>query len=398
MSRVCAWIFLLVLRLRIGLRCCASKLRSHGRRRVDFSSGCRSAGLRVEITISRQAHHPLGHVRKWHHPPVYSPLVDLSTMEERHVIIIYRLDCATIQELCAQLEPDLMSDIRHLTGIPQVQVLSVLHFLASVSFQTTVAIASGMSQPMFSNVLSRVLSALLKHMRSYIVFPQVEDLPTVKGDFYALGHIPNIIGAIDGKHVALVLPCRSEQVYRNLKSYHLMNVHMVCLADQYISHVNAKFPGSVHDAYILRNSSIPYVMGQLQRHRVWLLGDSGYPNLSWLLTPVRNPRTRAEERYNEAQGQTRRVIERTFGLLKARFRCLHMTGGSLFYSPKMLCQIIVGCCMLHNLALRRQVPFLQEDGPDGGVVTAVEPVDSKDEEAEEGEIDNRNTVILQYFQ
>ncbi|KAJ1128227.1 hypothetical protein NDU88_006606 [Pleurodeles waltl] len=96
---------------------------------------------------------------------------------------------------------------------------------------------------MFSNVLSRVLSALLKHMQSYIVFPQLEDLPTVKGDFYALGHIPNIIGAIDGTHVALVPP-QDEQVYRNRKSYHSMNVQMVCLADQYISHVNAKFPGS----------------------------------------------------------------------------------------------------------------------------------------------------------
>ncbi|KAJ1116160.1 hypothetical protein NDU88_004379 [Pleurodeles waltl] len=320
-------------------------------------------------------------------------------MEERHVIITYRLDRPTIQELCAQLEPDLMSAIRHPTGIPpQVQVLSVLHFLASGSLQTTVAIASGMSQPIFSNVLYRVLSALLKHMRSYIVFPQVEDLPTVKGDFYALGHIPNIIGAIDGTHVALVPPRRSEPVYRNQKSYHSMNVQMVCLADQYISHVNAKFPGSVHDAYILRNSSIPYVMGQLQRHWVRLLGDSGYTNLSWLLTPVRNPRTRAEERFNEAHGQTRRIIEQTIGLLKTRFRYLHMTGGSLFYTPKKVCQIIVACCMLHNLALRRQVPFLRKDGPDGGLVAAVDPVDSEDKEAEEEDIDNRNTVILQYFQ
>ncbi|KAJ1107180.1 hypothetical protein NDU88_004573 [Pleurodeles waltl] len=126
---------------------------------------------------------------------------------ERHIIITYRLDRATILELFAHLEPDLMSAIRHPTGIPpQVHVLSVLHFLASGSFQTTVAIASGMSQPMFSNVLSRVLSALLKHMQSYIIFPQVEDLPTVKGDFYALGHIPNIMGAIDGTYVALVPP------------------------------------------------------------------------------------------------------------------------------------------------------------------------------------------------
>ncbi|KAJ1199119.1 hypothetical protein NDU88_002957 [Pleurodeles waltl] len=189
-----------------------------------------------------------------------------------------------------------------------------------------------------------------------------------------------------------------EQVYRNRKSYHLMNVQMVCLADQDISHVNATFPGSVHDAYILRNSSIPYVMGQLQRHRVWLLGDSDYPNLSWLLTPVRNPRTRAEECYNEAHGRTQRIIERTFCLLKSRFRCLHMTGRSLFYLPKKVCQVIVACCMLHNLALRRQVPFLQEDGLDGGVVAAMEPVNSEDEEAEEEDIDNRNLVILQYFQ
>ncbi|KAJ1190516.1 hypothetical protein NDU88_007254 [Pleurodeles waltl] len=173
---------------------------------------------------------------------------------------------------------------------------------------------------------------------------------------------------------------------------------MVCLADKYISHVNAKYPGSVHDTYILRNSSIPCVMGQLQRHRMWLIGDSGYPNLSWLLTPVRNARTRAEDRYNEAHGRTRCIIERTFSLLKARFQCLHLTGGSLYYSPKKVCQIIVSCCMLHNLALRCQVPFLQEDEPRDGLVAAVEPVDSEEEEAEEEDIDNRTNIIMQYFQ
>ncbi|KAJ1098346.1 hypothetical protein NDU88_003461 [Pleurodeles waltl] len=75
-----------------------------------------------------------------------------------------------------------------------------------------------------------------------------------------------------------------------------------------------------------------------------------------------------------------------------------MTGGSLYYSPKKVCQIIVACCMLHNLALQRQVPFLQEDGPEGGLVAAVEPVDSEEEEAEEEDFDNRNNVIQQYFQ
>ncbi|KAJ1122253.1 hypothetical protein NDU88_000751 [Pleurodeles waltl] len=50
----------------------------------------------------------------------------------------------------------------------------------------------------------------VERQRSYLISPcptlQVVDLPTVKGDFCALGHIPNIIGAIDGTHVALVPP------------------------------------------------------------------------------------------------------------------------------------------------------------------------------------------------
>ncbi|KAJ1137347.1 hypothetical protein NDU88_003758 [Pleurodeles waltl] len=36
------------------------------------------------------------------------------------------------------------------------------------------------------------------------LWDQVEDLATVKADFYAMGHIPNIIGAIDGTHIAFV--------------------------------------------------------------------------------------------------------------------------------------------------------------------------------------------------
>ncbi|KAJ1092075.1 hypothetical protein NDU88_005189 [Pleurodeles waltl] len=225
-----------------------------------------TAGVHRHWLLGPIGHRPQWHVRRWRHLLVYRPLVDLSTMEERHVIITYRLDRATILELCAQLEPDLMSAIRHPTGIPpKVQVL--------------------------------VLSALLKHMQSYIIFPQVEDFPTVKDDLYALGHIPNIIGAIDGTHVALVPPSRSEQVYRNRKSYHSMNVQMVCFADQYISHVNAKFPGSVHDAYILRNSSIPYVMGQLQRH--WVDGPDG--GVVAAVEPVDSEEEEAEEEDNRQQ-------------------------------------------------------------------------------------------------
>ncbi|KAJ1149656.1 hypothetical protein NDU88_002461 [Pleurodeles waltl] len=73
-------------------------------------------------------------------------------------------------------------------------------------------------------------------------------------------------------------------------------------------------------------------------------------------------------------------------------------GGYLCDSPKKVCQIIVACCMLHNLALRRNVPFLQEEEGGDSRVAAVDPVDNEDEEAEVEDEDKRSAIIRQYFQ
>ena len=124
---------------------------------------------------------------------------------------------------------------------------------------------------MFSGVLRDVLAALLTHLSSYVQFPRRQDLANVKADFYALGGIPHVMGAIDGTHVALVPPHDREQVYR--KHFHSINVQVVCLADHYISHVFAGYPGSAHDSFVLRNSSITQMMAQLHRDRAWLVGE-----------------------------------------------------------------------------------------------------------------------------
>ncbi|KAJ1152893.1 hypothetical protein NDU88_005667 [Pleurodeles waltl] len=107
--------------------------------------------------------------------------------------------------------------------------------------------------------------------------------------------------------------------------------------------------------------------------------------------------TGAEDRYSEAHRRTRRIIVRTFRLLKARFRCLQLTGGSLCYSSGKVCQIVVASSMLHNLALRRHVPFQQEEETGDAPAAAVNPEDSENEKAEDENEDNRTSVIRQYF-
>lgn len=80
-----------------------------------------------------------------------------------------------------------------------------------------------------------------------------------------------------------------------------------------------------------------------------LLGDRGYGCQPFLLTPFTDPQE-AQQAYNHAHARTRARVEMTFGLLKARFHCLH----KLRVNPVRACDITVACAVLHNVACLRK--------------------------------------------
>ena len=71
------------------------------------------------------------------------------------------------------------------------------------------------------------------------------------------------------------------------------------------------------------------------------------------MTPFIMPATAREMFYNRKHTETRGVIERTFGILKMRFRCLDKSGGTLQYSPQKVAAFFVACCVLHNISMNR---------------------------------------------
>src|SRR5258705_12086941 len=99
-------------------------------------------------------------------------------------------------------------------------------------------------------------------------------------------------------------------------------------------------------------------------------GDSGYPLEPSIMTPA--PDIAGNEAYNNRHAKGRNVIERTFGVLKARFRCLHKSGGDLEYQPGKVCKFITACCILHNVSR-------EADGRFGG-----EEYDSEDDDPSTG--------------
>ena len=78
----------------------------------------------------------------------------------------------------------------------------------------------------------------------------------------------------------------------------------------------------MHDSFIIHNSAIFMKFENDELRNGWLLGDSGHPLLPWLNTPIINPQTRPDNRYNRKQKSTRNVVERAIGVWKISFAVL----------------------------------------------------------------------------
>ncbi|MGH0134748.1 UNVERIFIED_CONTAM: hypothetical protein FKN15_024318 [Acipenser sinensis] len=134
---------------------------------------------------------------------------------------------------------------------------------------------------------------------------------------------PGVLGVID------CTPTQNRHLYINRKGTDYVNVQEVCDANNYITNVYANYVGSAHESFILTISQVAAVFQWDDSMRGWLIGVNGYPQKRWLLTPMLNPTTPAEQRYNRTFKCTRTVIEQTFGILKMWFQCLDVTGGTL---------------------------------------------------------------------
>ena len=197
-------------------------------------------------------------------------------------------------------------------------------------------------------IFSVVLCSLKK---KFIFLPHDENVKNnIIDNFYTASQFPNVLGVIDGTHIRIVAPHEHPQVYVNRKKFHSIVLQGICAHNLQFLHVVAGWPGSVHDARILRNSDIWNICPLWCGPNNHLLGDGAYPLRSWLLKPFRNNGhlTRIQRRFNYRLSSTRAAIERAFGLLKGRFRRLQLLDTK---SIKTAVDTIIVCCIFHNICI-----------------------------------------------
>ncbi|CAG4991801.1 unnamed protein product [Parnassius apollo] len=255
----------------------------------------------------------------------------------------FRLNKHAFNSLLLEITPLLrVTSTRNYGVSPLHQLLLTLRFYALGTMLISVADFVGVSKSTAGRIVRDTSSAIAQLYDKYIyVHRRSAD------KFYRIAGFPRVLGAIDGTHIRIQSPCHLiGEEYRNRKGYFSLNVQGVCDADLKFINVVARWPGSTHDATIFNNSILRAECDAGQFGNRWLLGDSAYPNKPYLLTPVLNPVSEAEHRYNEAHIKTRNTIERAFGVWKRRFPVVALT---LRLSIPNMQAVIIATTVLHNI-------------------------------------------------
>jgi hypothetical protein len=278
-------------------------------------------------------------------------------LDELSFITRYRLSKQCFIELLNLIQTELkIIKMKKESLPPIIQLAIVLRFYATGQFQITEGDLHGIHQSTVSRLVKKVSIAIAKPKSNFIKFPSIDERSEIKLGFHLKARMPGVYGLIDCKHVNIQRPqTEDSEVFRNRKGHFSINVQVICDNKSLIRNIVARWYGSAHDSRIFRESKIFREL-ESEPFNGYLLGDAGYPCLPFCMTPLRNPITEAENRYNVSHVQTRNGIERLFGQWQRRFWCL-------FYLRIRLDRVfpvIIATAILHNMCKTRNIPLLFE--------------------------------------
>ncbi|KYN18720.1 Putative nuclease HARBI1 [Trachymyrmex cornetzi] len=162
--------------------------------------------------------------------------------------------------------------------------------------------------------------------------------------------------------------------------------------------VKTNHGGRTHDARVWSSSQLSrHMLREYEngRRNAWLIGDSGYPLLPFLMTPKLNQPPRSPgASYTDSHVRARCSIEKTIGELKGRWRCLRKER-ALHYAPEFSARIVNATCVLHNIAKHYNVPTNEIYIEDDIEIEEIEIENNVNMRARGNAV--RETLIQQYF-
>ncbi|KAL7614212.1 hypothetical protein Lser_V15G07195 [Lactuca serriola] len=242
----------------------------------------------------------------------------------------------------------------------------------------------------FHEVLDKML--LLAH--DIIVPTSFNPNPNILGHNRRLRRVfKGAVGALDGTLIHAVVPANKRDLYRSRgKGDCYQNVLAICDFNMMFTFVVAGWEGIAHDSRILSEAlANPLAPFPLPPPDKYYLCDAAYANIRGFMAPYRNVRywlgdfrrRRAltnKEKFNHAHAKLQNVIERAFGVLKARFPILKRMAPFSLVTQR---NITLACFALHNFIRREGLHdelFARYDKPNVSVQKNNAVVDNDEDE------------------
>lgn len=195
-------------------------------------------------------------------------------------------------------------------------------------------------------------------MPRYLQWPDEDKARKIKDEYESISGIPNVVGSMYTTHIPIIAPKISVAAYfnkrhteRNQKTSYSITLQGVVDPRGVFTDVCIGWPGSMPDDQVLEKSALyQRAQGGLLKG-VWIVGNSGYPLLDWVLVPYTQQNlTWTQHAFNEKIGDVQKVAKDAFARLKARWSCLQKrTEVKLQDLP-----VVLGaCCVLHNICEMR---------------------------------------------
>ncbi|GFR71021.1 hypothetical protein ElyMa_003802000 [Elysia marginata] len=195
---------------------------------------------------------------------------------------------------------------------------------------------------------------------TYVKQPTKDSCIDVAENFQKKCNFPNVIEAVDGKHIRTKAPANCGSNFFNYKSFFSIGLQGVADLDLKFVAVEVGAFGKESDGGIFSRSQVKRILGtntiQLPETApslpgsdialpYFLIGDSVYPLQPYCMTRISLNLTYERRIFNYRHSRARRCIECAFGVLAAKWRVLKTTIETRLETAEM---IVLASVALHN--------------------------------------------------
>ncbi|KAG8371428.1 hypothetical protein BUALT_Bualt13G0086600 [Buddleja alternifolia] len=251
------------------------------------------------------------------------------------------------------------------------QVALALRRLGSGNSLISIGDSFGTHHSTVSQVTWRFVEAIEEKGLHHLQWPSQQEMTKIKSEFENIRGLPNCCGAIDTTHITMLLTSSDQEAdtWLDRKNNHSMILQAIVDPALRFRDIVAGWPGKMNDASVLQSSNVfkQCQKGEkLNRNKIsetgireYIVGDSGFPLLPWLVTPYQGKElSENKAELNERIIATHSVADKALKRLKEGWK---MIKGDMWRPDKhKLPRFILVCCILHNIVIDMEDHVFEE--------------------------------------